>query len=96
MSFFELESSDNVHLKIYGHKVSNSAAPTTAAEFTQIQQHLTTASVDWHPTSLVWQSTTTPEIASVVNEIVNQSGWASGNSLTIYIGDECFIFLEPF
>lgn len=43
---------------------------------------LTIATVDWSATG-VTAPVTSPDIASVIQEIVNRPGWASGNALTL-------------
>jgi len=53
----------------------------------------TTAEVKWSdiPDWTMVQATPesrTPNIASIINEIINQDGWASGNALVLYIRDD--------
>ncbi len=44
----------------------------------------TSASVSWQPDSWSWREVyRTPDISPVVQEIVNQNGWQSGNSLAL-------------
>lgn len=47
----------------------------------------TTASVDWSPEAwnTVSEKHQTPNIASIVQEIVNRGGWASGNSMVFIV-----------
>jgi hypothetical protein len=76
-------------LNIKGEDVNNSAAFTTAANNVSSRAQ-TAASVNWSPAawSTVGQATTTqrtPDIKSIVQAIVNRSGWASGNALSIII-----------
>ncbi len=49
----------------------------------------TTASVDWTvPAFVLDVEQTSPEIKTVIQEIVDRAGWASGNSMTIFFEDE--------
>jgi type IV pilus assembly protein PilY1 len=68
---------------IYGDLSINS--PTFSASSLPSQRTLTTASVT-SSTNENWNSGTwytLPDISSIVQEIVNQPGWISGNSLSI-------------
>ena len=49
----------------------------------------TTANVEWQPEhwTAVSQKYQTPDITAVIQEIVNQEGWASGNALVIIVSD---------
>ena len=50
---------------------------------------LTTASVDWLALN-IWTagaSRSAPDIASIIQEIINRAGWSSGNALVIYVID---------
>ncbi|GEM_PF-1753555 len=69
--------------RIYADDVDDAAAWGSSSRPSQITT--TTASIDWDPT--VWGDTwmTSPDIASVIQEIVSRGGWASGNDLRLAI-----------
>jgi hypothetical protein len=79
--------STNAIARIYGVNADNAAAPTTYSEAENAP--LTSAYVDWSnlPSWINDSTQSTPEIKAVVQEIVNRSGWSSGNAMTIYIKD---------
>ena len=76
-------------LTIRAHAADNAAAfTTTANDFTSRAR--TTASVAWSPAA--WATVDergllqrTPDISSVVQDIVSRPGWASGNALAVLI-----------
>lgn len=71
--------------KIYGEDVDDS--PTISSSDDDItDRNKTSASVTWTTSS--WsadQNYNSPDIASIIQEIVNRSGWQSGNDITILI-----------
>lgn len=74
---------------IKGDNADNSAAFTTASM--NVSSRLkTTASATWAPSA--WSTTgaagaaqKTPNLASIVQQVVNRTGWASGNALSFII-----------
>ncbi|MBK8147312.1 MAG: carboxypeptidase regulatory-like domain-containing protein [Acidobacteria bacterium] len=62
---------------------SDSAATFTTTSNDVGSRSLTTASVSWNPSAtwLVGTPVQSPSITSVVQEVVNRAGWASGNSM---------------
>lgn len=71
---------------ITANDVDDAVAPTSTAEYNDLIH--TSASVNWDPPA--WSSGTwydSPDISSVIQEIVNRAGWASGNDLMILHGD---------
>ena len=51
----------------------------------------TTASVAWTPGSVAVDTPrTTPDISSVIQEIVNRGSWSSGNAIQIYVKDDTY------
>jgi len=77
-------------LTIGGEKSGNAVAPYPMTDFCVSSRPKTTATVSWVPTP--WETVDvrtanerTPDIKTVVQEIVNQTGWASGNNLAIMI-----------
>lgn len=73
------------HVKIRGVAADNPSAPTNHAGFTGLS--LTTAGVDWDNPTFTGD-VTSPDIASVIQEIVSRPGWASGNALIVVIKDD--------
>ena len=73
------------NLTIKGQLIAN--APTFTTTVSNISSRtLTTAATSWVPTS--WTTDTdynSPSIVSVIQEIVNQGTWASGNAIAIII-----------
>lgn len=81
--------STGTNLTIKGENVDNSAAFTTA-NFNVSSRTKTAASVSWAPAawSTVSQAGTaqrTPNLSTIVQQIVNRNGWTSGNSLSFII-----------
>ncbi|MBI5916145.1 MAG: tandem-95 repeat protein [Bacteroidetes bacterium] len=72
-------------LTIKGQAADNATTFTTATNNIS-NRTLTTASTAWNP--VAWTSGTTytsPELKSIVQEIVNRPGWANGNSMAFVI-----------
>jgi hypothetical protein len=81
--------SNATNLVVRAERADNSAPIGTAA-FNISSRSRTTASVGWAPPA--WQTVgaagpgqLTPNLASVVQEVVNRPGWAPGNALTVII-----------
>lgn len=74
---------DDPSVNIYGEKIANSA--DFAANKTVIRRTKTTSSVSWGATSLGAGLVQSPDIKSVIQEIVNQPGWNAGNALAVLI-----------
>lgn len=73
----------NVQTSIYFNKVVNATSPTTFATYNS--KALSTAFVNWDAPS-AWAAGTwydSPDISSVIQEIVNQGSWASGNAMLL-------------
>ncbi|WNJ20200.1 Ig-like domain-containing protein [Pontibacter sp. G13] len=82
-------NSGTTNLTIQGHDTNDAAAFTTSNGNVSSRTR-TSASVSWNPAS--WTSTgatgsaqRTPEMKSIVQEIVNRSGWNSGNDMVMII-----------
>jgi hypothetical protein len=77
-----------VSLLIDGERNPN-AAPFTSANNNVTGRPRTTAKVVWAPVNwtTVGQKDKTSNIAAVINEVVNQSGWVSGNALVLIFAD---------
>jgi len=77
----------NTNVLISAHASDNSVAPTTYAAFDALS--LSTANVEWNNIE-AWVASSsydTPDITSIIQEIVNRDGWTSGNALGILIRD---------
>lgn len=72
--------------KLWAEAADNPTAPTSAADYTG--RTLTTASTSWTPSTWTVASTyTSPDIAAVIQEVVNRAGWVSGNALQVFWDD---------
>ncbi|MFA0965064.1 fibronectin type III domain-containing protein [Roseivirga sp. BDSF3-8] len=76
-------------LTIRGEDVNNSSAFSTSS-YNVSSRSKTSASVAWSPAG--WSSVgesgsaqRTPELKSIIQEIVNRSGWSSGNAMSLMI-----------
>lgn len=80
-----LNSSNGTKIKIRG-EASDNATTFTTDPFSRAK---TSAEVLWNPTeSWVPESKySSPDISNVIQEIVNRVGWASGNSIALYLQD---------
>jgi hypothetical protein len=72
---------------LYGDDRNSAVPPTTATGFDAIAK--TTATVNWTLDTATWNSAThtSPDIKTIIQEIVNRSGWESGNDMGIFWGD---------
>lgn len=77
--------SGSVSVNIKGEAADNPSQPISNADGRNKTR--TTASVNWQPGGWTSPGTveTSPDISAVIQEIVNRSGWASGNALQILI-----------
>lgn len=78
-------NSGTTSLTIRANDVSNATTFTSTA-YNISNRALTAASVSWSPTA--WTSGTdynSPDISTVIQEVVSRSGWASGNSIALII-----------
>lgn len=74
--------------KIAAVDEDNHVAPTTFAEWTTDNGILTTARVDWDFAPLSSGAMQTPSLVSVLQEIIDRVGWASGNAIGIQINND--------
>jgi hypothetical protein len=80
-------SANTAKCKFYGNDVDNAVAPTSGSEAEALA--LTEASVEWNSIP-AWTNGTTydsPDLATIIQEIINRAGWNSGNALQIVIHD---------
>ena len=85
---FTAENSDSlaINLTFTGQAIDNAPTFTTTA-FNISSRTATSASVPWNNVP-AWTSGVTyqtPNLSAIIQEIVNRSGWASGNSLVIMV-----------
>ena len=75
------------NLKLIGIDEDNTAIFSTLANWQGRAR--TTAQIDWDPTSGAAASLiSTPDIKTIIQEIVDRAGWASDNSLALAIDDD--------
>lgn len=92
-AYLKLTSSDNtsvdtVNARISAESADDAAAFSTEADFDTRYTGRTTAKVDWAVPHFVKDTQyTSPNIKTVIQEIVNRSGWASGNHLVLFWED---------
>lgn len=76
---------DDANIDIYGNDVDDSANFTDEADVTS--RTLTTATVSWIADGITpsdgFSYTDSPELKTVVQEVIDRSGWSSGNALMI-------------
>lgn len=78
---------DTVSLKLYGEASITPAIFSTFANFAA--RTLTTANVAWGSIAdwAIGQTITTPDLAPVIQEIIDLPSWASGNNLVVFLND---------
>lgn len=83
------KSLTTVNLKIAAHAVDDGTVPSNWTNMESKLSEKTTAQVAWSGISAWTQfsENAAPDIASVIQEIVNRAGWASGNDILIFIFD---------
>ena len=76
---------------IQGHDVDNAvAAPDDSTWHAIIDggTQLTAASVPWNPPAFIFNTPyDTPDITTIIQEIIDRLGWASGNAIQLFILD---------
>ncbi len=78
-----------MRLRIYGHDVDDSPPFTAASRPSVRLNQITAAGVDWNPPS-TWLNQTwyaSPDVKRIVQAIINRTGWASDNALTLLVID---------
>ena len=94
---FTCDDIDNLEgplpIDIWGIKEANTAAPFTADLFNVTSRPATTATVNWQ--APVWEVVdergpleATPDLSTIIQEIIGLTGWASGNNLGIKLMNE--------
>jgi hypothetical protein len=83
---FTTTKSDDPNDFLHAHAVDNSGVLVQGdTSFDIFNRARTTASVLWVATALGTGYHAAPDISTVIQEIVNRSGWVSGNALSIII-----------
>lgn len=79
-------TTDACNLVVYGQDSDNAAQFTTSSSDISSRAK-TSSSVNWTPSgwSVVGGTQNSPNLTSIVQEIVDRGGWSSGNSLAIVI-----------
>jgi len=81
--------SSQTELDILGNLTTNASNPTSAANY--LAKARTSASVGWtiDAGAVAEDDTyTTPDISTILQEIVNQGGWVAGNAMMFFIEDD--------
>lgn len=73
---------DDANVEIYGQAIDD-APDFGAADI--VSRALTTSFVSWVQVGIGTSEVNTPDITSVVQEIVNQPGWTSGQSMAVFL-----------
>lgn len=87
-------SFDDPDVTIYGHDTDDAGAFTTSSNDIS-GRTATTATASWDASGLGTGVKTTPDFASVIQEIVDRGGWASGQDIVIILkGDDAGTLLR--
>lgn len=89
-------SYDDPLVHVYAEAVDNAVSFTTNADVASRAK--TTANVAWSGTGIgaIFLNVKSPDITSVVQEVINRAGWVSGNSLDILIKGDTNASLREF
>lgn len=87
ISAHEDESAEAL-VTVFGEAIDDS--PMFGEKEALADRTFTSASVDWDITEdwTMWQPYHSPNLAPIIQEIVNREGWESGNSLTLFMQGE--------
>ncbi|MBN1116828.1 MAG: T9SS type A sorting domain-containing protein [Bacteroidales bacterium] len=79
------DEEDEAKITVYGEATDNSEAFSETEALAD--RTFTTASVAWNCSDswTMWQPYASPDLASIIQEIVDRPGWTSGNSLTLFM-----------
>ena len=83
-------SANPVNLVVEGQLVPNAPAITSAAKNLSSRSAVTAAKAKWSlpPWTKVDEKFQSPDLSAVIQEIVNQDGWAGGNALLLLVRDD--------
>lgn len=76
----------NSYTRIYFEKAADPSAVSSNANY--FSRSLTTNYVDWNFSGEIWEWQDSPDIKSIIQEIVWQSGWESGNNMQLLWKDD--------
>jgi len=79
------DESDEAIITVYGEAIDDS--PAFEEDEALADRTYTTASVDWTCSEnwTMWEPYDSPDLAAIIQEIVNRPEWQSGNSLTLFM-----------
>jgi len=82
------DEADEARVNIFAEAADNSPIFTEAEAITA--RTWTTTKIEWNITEpwTMWKPYRSPDLKSVIQEVVNREGWASGNALTLYFRGE--------
>lgn len=82
------DEADDAYINVYAEAADNSAAFAETEMLADITW--TTAMVDWDCTEpwTMWEPYSSPDLKTVVQEVVDRAGWQSGNALTLFMQGE--------
>lgn len=85
LSVYVLSTYDDPDSRIYAEDVNNATVLDTTTNFIQttLLGAKTTAYTDWTATNIGTGWKTSPELKTVVQEVISRAGWASGNYLNL-------------
>lgn len=89
MSFtgYQNNEGNDPHIHIYGNNVDNATVPTSVASAEALA--LTSAMVEWNPET--WMQNvvySSPDVSTIIYEIVTRTSWNSGNALQIIVRNQ--------
>jgi hypothetical protein len=87
-AYMDISVGSNVNAKVYFNNVDNATAPTNTSEANALAL---TSAVVWHNVESWGEENSahnTPELKTILQEIVNRSGWSSGNAVMAVIKDD--------
>lgn len=77
-------ANDDPHFDIYAETTDDAGTFTTSANNISGRSR-TTAKTTWNATAVGAGAVASPDIAAVIQEIVNRGGWTSGNDIAILL-----------
>ncbi len=82
------DEADEARVTVYAEAIDNS--PAFADDEALTDRTWTSASVSWiiNDAWVIWMPYTSPDLAPVIQEVINRPGWVSGNALTLFFNGE--------
>jgi hypothetical protein len=82
------DEADEARVNVFAEATDNSTIFTEAELITA--RTWTIAKIEWNITEswTMWNPYRSPDLKTVIQEVINREGWASGNSLTLYFSGE--------